>query len=129
VAAEQAVLLFEQIFGADGGQIAKRRQLLQNAVDQYVRNTGARRVVGFELRRYVKNRPSSLYQAYRLLEDLDALFRHHRGLGLVPGEYRPIQARWLAAIRPEGITTEELAEAVQPSRYVRGTDVLDIFGD
>jgi hypothetical protein len=32
-------------------------------------------------------------------------------------------------IKPEGITIEELAEAVRPSRYVRGSDVLDIFGD
>ena len=67
--------------------------------------------------------------ADRLLEDLDILFALHRGLGLTPGEYRPIQARWLEAIRPEGITTQELAEAIQPSRYVRGSDVLDIFGE
>ena len=99
------------------------------AVDQYKTRTGSQRVVGFELRRFVKNRPSSLYEAHQLLEDLDSLFAQHRDLGLTPGEYRPIQARWLRAIRPEGITTRELAEAVQPSRYVRGSDVLDIFGD
>lgn len=127
--AKRAVVLFEEIFGADGGNVEHLRRVLQRAVDQYQRNTGARRVVGFELRRYVKNRPSSLYQAYQLLEDLDTLFAQHRGLGLTPGEYRPIQGRWLAAIQPEGITTQELAEAVQPSRYVRGSDVLDIFGD
>ena len=127
--AKQAVLLFERIFSADGGNVPHLRRVLQRAVDEYVHHTGARRVVGFELRRYVKNRPSSLYQAHRLLDDLDSLFAYHRGLGLTPGEYRPIQARWLAAIRPEGITTRELAEAVQPSRYVRGSDVLDIFGD
>lgn len=127
--AQRAVELFEEIFGSDGGNVPALRRTLQRALDEYVRNTGARRVVGFELRRYVKNRPSSLYQAYQLLEDLDTLFAYHRGLGLTPGEYRPIQARWLDAIRPEGITTAELAEAVQPSRYVRGTDVLDIFGD
>lgn len=127
--AKLAVDLFEQIFGADGGNVDYLRRVLQRALDEYTRNTGARRVVGFELRRYVKNRPSSLYQAYQLLEDLDQLFAYHRGLGLTPGEYRPIQARWLAAIRPDGITTRELAEAVQPSRYVRGSDVLDIFGD
>jgi len=127
--AKLAVDLFEQIFGADGGNVEYLRRILQRALDEYTRNTGARRVVGFELRRYVKNRPSSLYQAYQLLEDLDTLFAYHRGLGLTPGEYRPIQARWLAAIRPDGITTQELAEAVQPSRYVRGSDVLDIFGE
>jgi hypothetical protein len=127
--AQRAVELFEEIFGEDGGNVHMLRRTLQRAVDEYVRNTGARRVVGFELRRYVKNRPSSLFQAHQLLDRLDTLFAYHRGLGLTPGEYRPIQARWLAAIRPEGITTAELAEAVQPSRYVRGTDVLDIFGD
>ena len=52
-----------------------------------------------------------------------------RDLGLTPGEYRPIQQRWLEAIKPEGITTRQLAEAVRPSRYVRGSDVLDIFGE
>ena len=127
--AQRAVELFEEIFGADGGNVPHLRRTLQRAVDRYVRNTGSRRVVGFELRRFVKNRPSSLFASYQLLEDLDTLFAYHRDLGLTPGEYRPIQARWLAAIRPEGITTAELAEAVQPSRYVRGSDVLDIFGD
>ncbi|MDG2048806.1 MAG: hypothetical protein P8M78_01460 [Myxococcota bacterium] len=127
--AKQAVGLFEQIFGADGGNVNHLRRVLRVAVDQYKTRTGSRRVVGFELRRFVKNRPSSLYEAHQLLEDLDSLFAQHRDLGLTPGEYRPIQARWLRAIRPEGITTRELAEAVQPSRYVRGSDVLDIFGD
>ena len=64
-----------------------------------------------------------------MLEDLDLLFAMHRSLGLTPGEYRPIQKRWLEVIRPDGITTGELAEAIHPSQYVRGTDVLDIFGD
>ena len=127
--AKRAVDLFEQIFGADGGNVDHLRRVLQVAVDQYKTRTGSQRVVGFELRRFVKNRPSSLYEAHQLLEDLDSLFAQHRDLGLTPGEYRPIQARWLRAIRPEGITTRELAEAVQPSRYVRGSDVLDIFGD
>ena len=77
----------------------------------------------------MKNRPSSLFDAYQVFEDLDALFAHHRALGLTPGEYRPIQAAWLEQIRPEGITIDELAEAVHPSRYVRGTDILEIFGD
>ena len=127
--AKRAVDLFEEIFGPAGGNVEHLRRVLQRAVDQYKRRTGARRVVGFELRRFVKNRPSSLYEAHQLLEDLDALFAQHRDLGLTPGEYRPIQARWLNAIRPDGVTTRELAEAVQPSRYVRGSDVLDIFGD
>ena len=127
--AKRAVDLFEQIFGADGGNVDHLRRVLQVSVDEYKTRTGSRRVVGFELRRFVKNRPSSLYEAHQLLEDLDSLFAQHRDLGLTPGEYRPIQARWLRAIRPEGITTRELAEAVQPSRYVRGSDVLDIFGD
>lgn len=127
--AEHAVAILKQLFGPRESRATWVRDVLQNALDQYRRTTGARRVVGFELRRYVKNRPSSLYQAHKVLEDLDKLFAMHRGLGLTPGEYRPIQKRWLALIKPEGITTSELAETIQPSRYVRGSDVLDIFGD
>ncbi len=126
-AAAHALLL--ELFGSNNERASQVRSVLQNALDQYQHNTGARRVVGFELRRYVKNRPNSLYEAYRTLEDLDTLFALHRSLGLTRGEYRPIQARWLSAIQPDGITTEELSEAIQPSRYVRGSDVLDIFGD
>ena len=93
------------------------------------RDTGVRRVIGFELRRYLNNRPSTQFQAYRALQDLDALFGHHRRSGLTPAEYRSIQRSWLQDIKPEGITLEELAELIHPSRYVRGSDVLDIFGD
>jgi len=85
-------------------------------------------VIGFELRRFVKNRPSTLYDAYQTLEQLDELFRFHRRLGLSPGEYRPIQQEWLRQIQPDGITLDELSEAIHPSRYVRGSDILDIFG-
>jgi hypothetical protein len=127
--AARAVELMNELFGPRGGRARRVRASLQDALDQYLRTSGARRVVGFELRRFVKNRPSSLFAAYTVLEDLDTLFALHRGLGLTPGEYRPIQSRWLEAIRPEGITTRELAEAIQPSRYVRGSDVLDIFGE
>ena len=127
--AARAVDLLNELLGPRGGRAKLVRSTLQNALDQYLRTSGVRRVVGFELRRFVMNRPSSLFAAYTILEDLDILFALHRGLGLTPGEYRPIQARWLEAIRPEGITTQELAEAIQPSRYVRGSDVLDIFGE
>jgi hypothetical protein len=127
--AERAVEFYEQLFGPGGSRSEYLRSVLQGALDQYVRTTGARRVVGFELRRYVKNRPSSQFAAYQTLDDLDTLFAYHRDLGLTPGEYRPIQRSWLVSIKPEGITLSELAEAVRPSRYVRGSDVLDIFGD
>ena len=127
--AAQAVALMNQLFGPRGKRAERVRAVLQNALNQYRRNTGAQRIVGFELRRYVKNRPSSLYEAHQLLEDLDLLFAMHRSLGLTPGEYRPIQKRWLEVIKPDGISAGELAEAIHPSQYVRGTDVLDIFGD
>ncbi len=127
--AAQAVALMNQLFGPRGKRAERVKAILQTALNQYRRNTGAQRIVGFELRRYVKNRPSSLYEAHQMLEDLDLLFAMHRSLGLTPGEYRPIQKRWLDVIKPEGITTGELAEAIHPSQYVRGTDVLDIFGD
>ena len=64
----------------------------------------------------------------RLDDELDQLFRYHRRLGLSPGEFRSIQAEWLAQIQPEGITLDEFSEAIHPSRYVRGSDILDIFG-
>jgi hypothetical protein len=85
-------------------------------------------VIGFELRRFVKNRPSTLFEAYQTLDGLEQLFRYHRRLGLSPGEYRPVQLGWLREIQPDGITLDELSEAIHPSRYVRGSDILDIFG-
>ena len=88
-----------------------------------------RRVVGFEFRRYVKNRPSSQFAAHQALEELDRLFRNHRNSGLARSEYREVQSRWLEAILPVGIDRDELSEAIHPSRYVRGSDILDIFGD
>ncbi len=126
--AELAIALHHSLFGAEGERAGEVRSVLQDALDRYLETTRARRVIGFELRRFVKNRPSTLLDAYATLDQLDALFRYHRRLGLSPGEYRQIQARWLASIQPQGITLDELSEAIHPSRYVRGSDILDIFG-
>lgn len=126
--AEAAIALSEELFGPEGERSDEVRRILQEAIDQYLETTRARRVIGFELRRFVKNRPSTLFEAYQTLQSLERLFRYHRRLGLSPGEYRPIQAEWLRQIQPEGITLDELAETVHPSRYVRGSDILDIFG-
>jgi len=127
--AQRSIELYERVFGVDGVNAPRVRAVLAEALDRYRRSSGTRKVVGFEFRRYVKNRPNSLFDAYQIFEDLDALFDHHRALGLTAGEYRPIQAGWLAQIQPEGISISELSEAVHPSRYVRGTDILEIFGD
>jgi hypothetical protein len=127
--AEAAIDLYERIFGPDGERAAEVRATLQDALDLYLETTRARRVYGFELRRFVKNRPVTLIQAYETLDELDRLFRYHRRLGLTPGEYRAIQLDWLRQIQPEGITLDELSEAIHPSRYVRGSDILDIFGE
>jgi filamentous hemagglutinin family protein len=121
--------LYARAFGQDGSRAPRVREVLQAVVDDYRQSTGARRIVGFELRRYVYNRPSSQFQAYQELQTLDSLFRHHRRSGLTPTEYGAIQQEWLEAIVPEGITVRELAEFIHPSRYVRGSDVLDVFGD
>jgi len=126
--AASAIELYESLFGSDGTRQAEVRQVLQDALDRYLEATRARRVIGFELRRFVKNRPSTLLDAYTALDELDQLFRYHRRLGLSPGEFRSIQAEWLAQIQPEGITLDEFSEAIHPSRYVRGSDILDIFG-
>ncbi|MEM9174088.1 MAG: hypothetical protein AAGC67_02550 [Myxococcota bacterium] len=126
--AEAAIDLYESLFGAEGERAPEVRATLQDALDQYRAQTRVRRVVGFELRRFVKNRPSTLLEAYGTLDELDALFRYHRRLGLSRGEFRVIQREWLKAIQPDGITLEELSEAIHPSRYVRGSDILDIFG-
>jgi hypothetical protein len=126
--AEAAIALYQRLFGAEGERTEKVRSVLQDALDQYLETHRAQRVVGFELRRFVKNRPSTLIEAYTTLEDLDALFRYHRRLGLSPGEFKRIQRGWLERIRPDGIEVDELAETVHPSRYVRGSDILDIFG-
>ena len=126
--AEDAIELYESLFGPDGGRAGELRLVLQEALDRYLETTRARRVIGFELRRFVKNRPSTLLAAYTTLDRLDTLFRLHRRLGLSPGEFRTIQSKWLAEIQPEGISLSELSEAIHPSRYVRGSDILDIFG-
>ena len=88
-----------------------------------------RRVVGFEFRRYIRNRPNSQFAAYQALEELDSLFRNQRTSGLVPAEFEHIQTAWLEEIRPEGITADELSQTIFPSRYVRGSDILDVFGE
>jgi len=126
--AESAIALYQRLFGENDSRTEQVRAVLQGALDQYLETQRAQRVVGFELRRFVKNRPSTLIEAYTTLEDLDALFRYHRRLGLSPGEYKRIQEGWLRKIQPDGIALEELAETVHPSRYVRGSDILDIFG-
>ncbi len=126
--AEVAIALYEELFGEEGKNAGQIRSVLQEALDRYLENSRARRVVGFELRRFVKNRPSTLLEAYTTLDSLDTLFRYHRRLGLSPGEYRGIQRSWLRQIQPDGITLDELSEAIHPSRYVRGSDILDIFG-
>ena len=126
--ADAAIALYEELFGPNGERSETIRGLLQEALDLYLANTRTRRVVGFELRRFVKNRPSTLLDAYTTLESLDRLFRYHRRLGLSPGEYRRIQLNWLEEIQPDGITLDELSEAIHPSRYVRGSDILDVFG-
>ena len=50
-------------------------------------------------------------------------------LGLAPREFTQIQHEWLKLVLPHGISVEELGQAIHPSRFVRGSDVLDIFGD
>lgn len=125
---EAAIGLYARLFGANDERTGHVRGVLQNALDQYREIHRSQRVVGFELRRFVKNRPSTLIEAYTTLEDLDTLFRYHRRLGLSPGEYKRIQRGWLEKIQPEGIGVDELAETIHPSRYVRGSDILDIFG-
>jgi hypothetical protein len=126
---EKSSALYAQVFGAHGSKAPKVRAALQSAVDDYRRSTGARRIVGFELRRYIYNRPSSQYLAYQALHSLDLLFRHHRRSGLTPAEFGAIQREWLRQIQPEGISVAQLSELVHPSRYIRGSDVLDIFGN
>ena len=91
--------------------------------------TGARRVVGFEFRRYLKNRPSSQFEAYVALQELDALFLHQRRSGLVASEFQHVQEAWLEEITPDGITPAELSQAIFPSRYVRGSEILDVYGE
>ena len=126
--ADAAIELYQKLFGPEGERVGDVREVLQSALDRYLEETRARRVIGFELRRFVKNRPSTLIEAYQTLESLDTLFRYHRRLGLSPGEFREIQLEWLKEIQPQGISLDELSEAIHPSRYVRGSDILDIFG-
>ncbi len=128
-AVEHALRLFRRIFGPQYVNADNIRAQFQSALDDYRREIGPGRVIGFEFRRYLMNRPSSQAKAYQWLRDLEPLFRSHRNSGLSAGEYRRIQREWLLEILPEGISVDEFAELIHPSRYVRGTDVLDIFGD
>jgi filamentous hemagglutinin family protein len=127
-AAALATDLFDDIFGPAMEHVTTIRETLSAAVDAYREHTGARRVLGFELRRFLRNRPSSQFAAHQLIDRLDQLFSQHRASGLVPGEYVPVQQAWVDQITPDGISPDELAQAIHPSRYVRGSDVLDVFG-
>jgi hypothetical protein len=126
---EAAAELHREVFGATGEKAQNIRQVLHAAVEDYKRSTGVRRVIGFEFRRYLRNRPSSQFGAFQALEKLDRLFGYHRRSGLAPAEYGRIQSQWLVDITPDGLTRDQLAQAIHPSRYVRGSDILDIFGD
>ncbi|MBW2389561.1 MAG: hypothetical protein JRG89_14145, partial [Deltaproteobacteria bacterium] len=127
--AESVAARYIRLFGEDDSRTDEVKRALTVALDDYRLTSGTRRVLGFEFRRFLRNRPSSQFDAYLALEDLDVLFSYHRNLGLTPGEYNRIQLRWLASIKPDGISLEELAEAVHPSRFIRGSDILDIFGE
>ncbi|MCG8588846.1 MAG: hypothetical protein MJE66_06105, partial [Proteobacteria bacterium] len=126
--ARRASELLEEVFGADFERTEELRQVLADAVADFRSETGVDRVSGFEFRRYLNNRPSSQFPAYRTLNDLDRLLRHHRRSGLAPAEYQRIQRGWLERIAPEGLPVGELAEAIHPTRYLRGSDILDVFG-
>jgi filamentous hemagglutinin family protein len=126
--AREALQLYRQVFGPERAHAPRIRELLQGAVDDYRSENPNLPVIGFEFRRWVKNRPSSQFAAFQILESLDALFRAHRNTGIPPAEYERIQKSWLRDIQPEGISLDQLSEAVYPSRYVRGSDILDIFG-
>ena len=126
---QHALAAYQRVLGPGRINAAKIREVLQASLDQYRSVTGARRVVGFEFRRYIRNRPNSQFAAYQTLEELDSLFRNQRTSGLVPAEFEHIQAAWLEEIRPEGITPDELSQTIFPSRYVRGSDILDVFGE
>ena len=127
--AQKALAAYDRVLGPKRSNAAVIQEILQKSLDDYRSLTGARRVVGFEFRRYIKNRPSSQFEAYRALEDLDSLFVHQRRSGLVPSEFQHIQYEWLTKVVPEGITVEELSQAVFPSRYVRGSEILDVYGE
>jgi hypothetical protein len=127
--AKEVASRYERLFGAEGENAERVKATLSSALDRFRETNGSRRVLGFEFRRYVRNRPSSQLDAYVALEDLDTLFSYHRNLGLTPGEYNRVQRRWLESIKPEGISIDELAEAVHPSRFIRGSDILDVFGE
>ncbi|MCH7599506.1 MAG: hypothetical protein IH973_07090, partial [Myxococcales bacterium] len=127
--AEAVADRFDRLFGKDGNRAEHVRQALQAALDDYLATSTTHRVLGFEFRRYLRNRPNSQFDAYQALEDLDRLFSYHRNLGLTSGEYKRIQRRWLQDIKPDGISLEQLAEAIHPTRFVRGSDILELFGD
>ena len=71
--AQAAIDLYESVFGEDAVKSARVRAVLQQALEAYRRSSGTRRIVGFEFRRYVKNRPSSMFEAFQVFQDLDAL--------------------------------------------------------
>ena len=126
---QDALMAYQRVLGPDRVNAPRIREILQTSLDQYRSVTGARRVVGFEFRRYIMNRPSSQFAAYQALQELDSLFRNQRTSGLAPSEFFHIQKPWLDEIVPEGITSDELSQTIFPSRYVRGSDILDVFGE
>ncbi len=127
--ADRALAAYRRVLGPRRENAERIREVLQAALDDYRSLTGARRVVGFEFRRYLKNRPSSQFEAYVALQELDSLFLHQRRSGLVASEFQHVQEAWLEEITPDGITPAELSQAIFPSRYVRGSEILDVYGE
>ncbi|MFP6564488.1 MAG: hypothetical protein VCC68_08425, partial [Myxococcota bacterium] len=127
--AQLALEAYRRVLGPHRENAPQIREVLSKALKDYRSLTGARRVVGFEFRRYIKNRPNSQFEAYRALEDLNALFLHQRRSGLAPAEFEHVQHAWLEQITPEDITPAELSQAIFPSRYVRGSEILDVYGE
>ncbi|MFP6580383.1 MAG: hypothetical protein VCC02_11370, partial [Myxococcota bacterium] len=127
--AQLALEAYRRVLGPHRENAPQIRKVLTKALQDYRSLTGARRVVGFEFRRYIKNRPNSQFEAYRALEDLDALFLHQRRSGLAPAEFEHVQHAWLEEIAPDDITPAELSQAIFPSRYVRGSEILDVYGE
>jgi filamentous hemagglutinin family protein len=93
-------------------QSARMREEIQGAVDAYRTKTGVATVDPVELARFVESDPSQA-GALDTLRKLGELFTSYKAMGLTPIEYRGVTAEQLHELTPEGLSVEELREAIE----------------
>jgi hypothetical protein len=108
--AEKIRALAADLFGETQEQ--RDRRLLQEAVDAYRARTGARRVDGAEFRRFVETSPQHK-EALGVLDRYAEMLVGIREFGVTDEAYDVLKSTKLRQVAPEGLTVDELGDAVE----------------